>query len=268
MVDVVLRLLVRQLLAAADPGADDLGVRGLAAGVQLDRPQQRGPFLAGQQAGRALGQHGRVQRAAGVGTVEGLAAPVRLAVDRVARADERGHVGDGVRDREAAVRARGDVQRLVEVLRAGRVDGEELEVGPVELRQARGRGGPLGGRQHLRRERVRHLELGADAVQPAGDVGGVGGLQQRRGQADPRGGHVGLPPTRVRGGRRRHRAHSPDSAVRTRMRPHSSQRSTSSGAVVAYSRSSLALTSSWQPVQRRCRSSAAPTPPLLAAILV
>jgi hypothetical protein len=161
------------------------------------------------------------------------------------------------------------VQRLVEVLGAGRVDRQQLEVGAVEVGQPRCGSGALGRGEHLGREGVRHRELGADALEAVGDVAGAGGLQHRAGQAELRRGHVGLALVPdVRAGSSGAGAHSPDSAVRTRMRPHSSQRSTSSGAVVAYSRSSFAFTSSWQPVQRRWTSAAAPTPPLLVAIRV
>ena len=53
----------------------------------------------------------------------------------------------------------------------------------------------------------------------------------------------------------------PELIVRIRIRPHSSQRSTSSSGAAAKVRTSAAFTSSWQPVHRRLRSSAAPTPP-------
>ena len=107
-----------------------------------------------------------------------------------------------------------------------------------------GRGdGIFGRRQHLRRELVRHLELGPDGGQAVGQLGG-----ELLGQADFAGGHQ-----------------IPELAVRTRIRLHSSQRSTSSTGAAAKLRSSAAFTSSWQPVHRRARSSAAPTPPWLAA---
>ena len=71
-----------------------------------------------------------------VGTLPGVrrAAAVSLPVHGVARGDEGGHVGDGVGDDEA-VAGTGDVQGLVEVTGTGRVDGEEVEVGPVQLGQ-------------------------------------------------------------------------------------------------------------------------------------
>ena len=61
-------------------------------------------------------------------------------------------------------------------------------------------------------------------------------------------------------------AHSPDSAVRTRMRRHSSQRSTSSSGADRMRWISTGFSSSWQPPQRRWCSAAAPMPPLATRI--
>jgi len=61
--------------------------------------------------------------------------------------------------------------------------------------------------------------------------------------------------------------HRPDSAVRTRMRRQFSHRTTASGAATRTALSSLPASSRWHPSQRRCRSMAAPTPPLVARIL-
>ena len=58
--------------------------------------------------------------------------------------------------------------------------------------------------------------------------------------------------------------HSPDSAVRTRIRWHSSQRTTSSAGFAAITPRSAALSVSRQPSHSLRRSIAAPTPPLLA----
>jgi hypothetical protein len=60
--------------------------------------------------------------------------------------------------------------------------------------------------------------------------------------------------------------HSPDSAVRTRIRRHSSQRMTSSGSASRSSLISTLLSSRRQPPHRRWRSSAAPTPPCCSRI--
>ena len=55
--------------------------------------------------------------------------------------------------------------------------------------------------------------------------------------------------------------HSPDSGVRTRIREHSSQRITSLLGARLMTASSAVSMPSWQPVQRRWCSAAAPTPP-------
>jgi hypothetical protein len=117
-------VLVGVLRGAAHLRADDLGAGEDAAPVEVERPQDRGPPLAGQQARRALGQHGRVQRRLAVGGIDGHGALVALAVERPAGLDERADVGDRVRDPVPVAAAR-DVERLVEVTRAGRVDGDE-----------------------------------------------------------------------------------------------------------------------------------------------
>ncbi len=82
-VDVGLDALVGQLGTRAHQGALDVDVVPLAGLVDLDRPQQRGPGLVGQQRRRALAQHRRVQRDLRVSAVERLAATVGLDVDRV-----------------------------------------------------------------------------------------------------------------------------------------------------------------------------------------
>ena len=61
--------------------------------------------------------------------------------------------------------------------------------------------------------------------------------------------------------------HSPDSAVRTRMRLHSGQRSTSSSGSAASSRRSALLISSRQPSHFLARRAAAPSPPYCARTL-
>ena len=73
-----------------------------------------------------------MQRGLPVGRVDGHAAGVRVAVQRPAGRDERARVGDRV-GHAVALAAAGDVQRLVEVARARRVDGDERQVDPVAL---------------------------------------------------------------------------------------------------------------------------------------
>ena len=75
-----------------------------------------------------------MQRHLRVGAVQRLPAGVRLDVDRVARGDEGAEVGDRVGE-DVAVTVAGQVQRLVEVHGARRVDRDHREVGAVEVGQ-------------------------------------------------------------------------------------------------------------------------------------
>ncbi len=107
VLDRLLRALVAQLRRRPHPCALDEDLGALAGLVDLDRPQQGRPDLVGDQRAGVLGDRLRVQRHLRVGAVEGLAALVRLQVDRVTRGDERRHVGDGVvrrRSRRRSVR--------------------------------------------------------------------------------------------------------------------------------------------------------------------
>ena len=123
VVDGLLDAAVAQLRPRPDARALDGDVGALAGRVDLDGPQQRWALLVGQQRGRALGDHRRVERDLGVGAVQGLPALVRLDVDGIARRDEGRQVRDGVVD-DVAVALTRDVHGLVEVHRRGRVDGD------------------------------------------------------------------------------------------------------------------------------------------------
>ncbi len=106
---------------------------------------------------------------------------MRLGVDRAPRRDEGGDVGDGVVDPIAA-RASLQGDGLVEIAGSRRIEGEQLDVAPVLVREARtagcrrgfidGRGGELGG----------NLVLVADGGKAGGEVGGDrwGGTQPKQ----------------------------------------------------------------------------------------
>lgn len=160
----------------ADQRAAQVGEDDGAVGVQVELPEQGRAGLAGQQAGGVLAEPGRVQRDAVVGEVEGLDAAAGLGVDRAAGADEGGDVGDRVVHPVAAAGPAGQVHGLVEVAGAGRVDGEEREVGRVVLRQPRRLGGPLGLREHGLRPLGTDLQAGAQLGQFGVDPGRVGGF--------------------------------------------------------------------------------------------
>ena len=183
-VDLGLGLVVAHPPGGADARTDHLDVGARPLRVEPQRPQERRPDLVGQQRRGALRQHLGVQRDLRVGAVQRLAARVGLQVDRVAGGDERREVGDRVRQ-HVAVAVTGEVQRLVEVHRAGRVDGDQRELGAVEVRQARVGGRLLGRGLDVGRERREDLELGLDVGDPGAEgVGGdaLGGL----GPVEPR----------------------------------------------------------------------------------
>ncbi len=68
--DLGLHPVVVELGAAAHQRPHDVDVGALTGLVDLDRPQQRGSDLVGQQRGRPFREHGRVQRDLGVGAVQ------------------------------------------------------------------------------------------------------------------------------------------------------------------------------------------------------
>ena len=138
----------------------------MSLAVEREAPDECRPEPAGQQAGRVLGQHRGVQRDPPLGRVEGLAAMHRLGVDRSAGWHEGRNVSDGVVHVVSAVHP-DQVHRLVEIHRSGRIDGDERDARQIEIRQLRGPGG-TGGREHLGGEFLRHAQLGAGLLEPAG----------------------------------------------------------------------------------------------------
>ncbi len=132
MVERLLDTAVVELLPAPHAGLANVDLGALAGLVHVHRPDERGTQLAGEQAGRALGQLGRVEPRVPVGGVERHAAPVRLLVERASGRDERGDVGDGVAHPVAGA-ASLDVECLVEVHRLGWVDRDELDRGLVGI---------------------------------------------------------------------------------------------------------------------------------------
>lgn len=139
-VDLPLHPRVVELGPAAYQRPPHLGRDRAAFGVEVELPEQRGCGPVGQQAGRGLAEHGRMERDLLVREVQRLYAAVCLGVERAAGCDEGGDVGDRV-VHPVAPAAAGEVHRLVEVDGARRVDGEERDVGGVGLGQARGPGG-------------------------------------------------------------------------------------------------------------------------------
>ena len=119
-----------------------------------------------------------MQRDLAVRAVQRLPPRVRLDVDRVAGRHEGVDVGDRVvHDVPVAVRLQ--VHGLVEVHGPRRVDGDELEVGEVQVGQVRSVSVLLGGRLHRCREVRLHVQLLLDGVDPGAEtvVRRVPGLQ-------------------------------------------------------------------------------------------
>jgi hypothetical protein len=157
-------VVVRVLRDAAHLGSPDVGGGELAGPVELERPHHRRAPLAGQQARRALRQHGRVERDLAVGRVDGERAIGGLGVERAARRHERAHVGDRVPD-PVAVPERLDVHRLVEV--RARPGGSIVTNGTSRGSYSGGRGRRgLGLGLSRVRERLGHARLGANGVEP------------------------------------------------------------------------------------------------------
>ena len=104
-----------------------------------------------------------------VGGVEGDAPPARLGVDRTAGRHERRDIGDGVPDHVAAAGSGLDVQRLVEIGAAGRIDGDERQVAAIDPGVVDHRRRRASLVEDLGREGVGHVELGPDGSQPFGD---------------------------------------------------------------------------------------------------
>ena len=110
-----------------------------------------------------------MQRNAAVGGVQRLAAHARLEVDRTIGADESRDIRDRIVHRVAA-RAPREVQGLIEVHRARRVDREESEVAQVAL--GRRRSGCRGLRfgEHLDREPGGQFERRAQIGECGGEL--------------------------------------------------------------------------------------------------
>ena len=133
-------------LTASDERTPDRRRRLPSGLVELDREDDRGPVLVGEQARGTLSEGPRVERAADVGRVDGDAAPPRLRLDDSSPVDEVGHVGDRIADAVPVGRPL-EQHRLVEVHAARRIDREERELAQVG---AAVRGGPPPGRRPAR----------------------------------------------------------------------------------------------------------------------
>ncbi len=116
--------------------------RDVRAGVQLECPDEGAAHLVRQQGRRTLAEHDGVQRDAAIGRVHRLPALAGLGIDRAAGRHEGGNVGDRVPGLVARA-VPGEMQRLVEIGRTLRVDGDEGDVGRIGRRKHDSRGHPL-----------------------------------------------------------------------------------------------------------------------------
>ena len=178
VVERALDALVAQLGPAADTGLAHMHGGALAGLVDLHRPDERRPQLVGQQAGCALGELGRVEARVPVGRVQGLTAALRLRVQPASRHDERRDVGDRV-PHAVARAATLDVERLVEVHRRRRVDGDERDRRLVRLGQLHRPCCLLRFCDDLVREADRDLQLATELSERRLDLGSVRGGQSK-----------------------------------------------------------------------------------------
>ena len=168
-VELGLHSRVIELGTAADRGPADPGRGDLGGGVQLEFPHKRGTQLAGQQASGFFADDFRVQRDPAVRSVEGLAAAAGLGVERTAGGHKGGDVGDRVEDFVALTGAV-DEEGLVQVGGGRRIDGHELDVREIQLRQLVAGDCLLGLPEHVLGEGARQLQRCAQRAERLGQL--------------------------------------------------------------------------------------------------
>jgi len=155
-----LRAAVVQPGTAAYPGPLQVYGGRLAVVGDVDRPQHRRAVGVRQQARRLFAEDLRVQRHLAVRQVHRLSPAPRLGRQLPVRSHVGGDVGDGVVDAVAAARPPRQVDRLVQVHGAGGVQGDERDVGAVDVGQCPA-GGLLGLPLRRGREPRGQLQLAA-----------------------------------------------------------------------------------------------------------
>src|SRR5436190_4551915 len=195
-------LVVVQARVGADARAVEGGTLHLRT-TQLEFDGDREPFDAGHERARVVGQRAREHRLHRAGHVDAGRAPVRLAVERIARAHVGRDVGDVDPHPPVAVAQRLAGERGVEVLGGDGVDRERRKAAeiastrrgiPVVDRLARLLGRALGARREPPRQpAVQHQRLDhvARDVRPAQEshhlrVAPAGRRPQERELAGPR----------------------------------------------------------------------------------
>ena len=165
-----------------DPCAAHVHRDAFAAGIELHGPEQRRPHLARQQRRGIFRQGFGMQRNLGVGAVQRLATTMGFEVDCIPGSDECGDIGDRVMH-AIAVSVALHEQRLVQVHRVRRIDGDESDVGAVLVRQAWVRRRGDRGLLDRQRECRRQVQL---TLQPGHAAGQRGDLRRVQAQASCR----------------------------------------------------------------------------------
>ncbi len=205
---IAVDLVVVQPLVGADQRAVERGARRPSARAAPARRSPRGGLTPGTQRAGVVGQRLREHRLDGAGDVDARRAAVRLAVDRRARAHERADVGDVDPDAPTAVGQRLAGDRVVEVLRRGRVDRERRQVAQVA---ALGAASPR--RSPARASSAARSTAGGEAPRrPRSSISAS--ITSRATSGRPE--HAQRPLPRVRGPRGRTSTRSPGRASRSR----------------------------------------------------
>jgi hypothetical protein len=129
-----LHLLVGQPRPALDQGPHEPPALELALAIENQLDRDAGAILVRLQRAEAVGERLRQHRDDAVGKIDRVAALQRLAVERVARLDVVGHVGDRDDGAKATIRQglRIGPDRIVEIAGVGTVDGHEIEVAEID----------------------------------------------------------------------------------------------------------------------------------------
>ena len=123
----------------------------------------------GQQAGRSLGQCGRIQAGTTVGKILRGAANPGLAVHGTVVIDKPGDIGDRVMQEQIGTNLN-QVERLIKVRRRSGIQGDKRPVGSIDMTIERSCGSPAGVVEHIGSERAGDLELLTDLREPTGKI--------------------------------------------------------------------------------------------------
>ena len=150
--------------------------------IELETPHKCAAVDIRGEGCRTLAQHGWVERNSAIGSVERLAPAAGLRIERTARGDKRGYIGDRVVQHRTRPRAF-EVHRLIEVARPLRINRQKLDLAQVV--EARGLGigahvpgGCLRFGEDFGREITREVESCAKAGERCGQGIASGGRDE------------------------------------------------------------------------------------------